>query len=186
MNYDQWLTCVKINPYVIPYMNDESLITHEVIATAISLNQFVYKLIPNFKVDYDLCMWLYRIGGMGVFYKLYDIIDLDDTVVKQAIEDARHEEIIEAYQAYCLEREIPESIDGWSIFRDLFNDKREILEMVKGISNYHTYTLCRELRDSDKISVASYSIDGDKLSTDFVNIAKSIIEKFETGDKNDY
>ena len=68
----------------------------------------------------------------------------------------------------------------------LINDKREMLEMVKGISNYHTYTLCRELRDSDKISTASYAIDGDKLSTDCVNIAKAIVDKFDIGNKNDY
>ena len=110
---------------------------------------------------------------MGIFY------DLNEIIVQQAIEDAQYHEVKDAYYEYCNKNGFTYTIECWSIFRDLFIEKRDILNSVRGIYDYYTYTICRTFKDDSERSREAYSFheNPEQLSTNMMNIAKDIIEK---------
>lgn len=181
MHYDDWVHCVKINPTIIMYTNKpEVYLTPEVIAIVAISNVSLFKHIKK-ELTYDDYTAMYKLGGMGVFYSLYNHIDLEDQMVKNAINDAKYEQMKEAYQKYCKERDMVESMDTWIIFRDFYNEKHDIMDRLKGITEYHNYTLCRTLRNEESISTAAYGLhkDLEKFGNDAFDIAKGIMEKYE-------
>lgn len=180
MLYDDWVYCVKINPAIIMYTNKpEVYLTPEVVAIVAISNVSLFKHIKK-EITYDDYTAMYKLGGMGVFYSLYDHIDLEDQMVKNAIDDAKYEQTKEAYQKYCEEREMVESMESWCVFRDFYNEKRDIMDRLKGITDYYDYTLCRTLRNEEAISTAAFELhkDKEKFGNDAFDIAKQIVEKY--------
>lgn len=180
MPYNDWLHCIKLNPMIIGYTNQPEIHhTPEVVAHALSLNPYLLNMIKGYELGYFDYMEIYRVGKMGLIYNLYEHIDINDVEVQHAIEDAKYEEVVNAYKKYIADNEMVESMDSWSIFRDLYVEKRDILESVRGISDYYNYTLCRKHRDNQKISTEAFSYhnDPEKLSTIMLDIAKEIINK---------
>lgn len=181
MSYDDWLFCVKINPSILLYAPNQTYITSEVVVTALSLNCHSLAFIKGYKLGYDDYLQMYKVGKMSLFYQLYEHIDLNNAIVQQAIEDAKYFEVKDAYDQYCEENHLSYTVDGWKIFSEFFTKQRDMLESIKGISDYHTYTLCKNLKDDEKISTEAYSYhsDPDRLSSILMNLAKEIVNNYE-------
>lgn len=181
VDYDNLLRCAKINPTAIWYMQkddvDSLMIAYSLVSNH-NLFDYTFKLFND--IDYsEVFKNIYTIGGMDFFILERQELKLKDMykIAMDAIDETFELEISERYKEYCIKHELQHTPSLFIMFRDLILEKEEILDKVREISDYYTYNLRKYIDDDCVVSSKAYQ-DADSLCTDYLNIAKEIIETY--------